>query len=203
MRTLFFVAAVGLVAGTFGMPVASQDPADGEDLFARNLKDWTRTGTGTNPWRLTTGDTLICDRATEQLIPERLFGNGTLTFDYRFRVAAGERIAYRGALFVRRSQDGQGVRIDLGEDCGALTASYTSSSDRQKTVEDRPAKKLARPIGDWNSVEITCEGRTVTVKVNGKSASSLTQADLETGLIALTAEGSEMEFRKMYWKEGK
>jgi hypothetical protein len=203
MRTVFFVAAVGLVASLFGMPAASQDPAGGTDLFERNLKDWSRTGTGTNPWRLTTGDTLIVDgRVSEQLIPERVFASGTLTFDYRFRVTR-DTTNYRGALFVRRSQEGKGVRLDLGDDCGALTASYTGSSDREKTIEDRPSKKVAKPIGDWNTVEVICEGRSITVKVNGKAASALTQVELETGLIALAAEGSEMEFRRMYWKEGK
>src|SRR5215212_60034 len=154
MRTLLFVAAVGLVAGLFGMPAASQDTAGGTDLFVRNMKDWSRTGTGPNPWRLTTGDTLICDaKVPEKYIPERLFANGTLTFEYRF-LPTREKAGYRGGLYVRRGQEGQGVRIDLGDDCGTLTATTFGSSDRQKNVEDRPTTRVARPIGDWNAIEV-------------------------------------------------
>ena len=147
-----------------------------------------RTGTGTSPWRLTTGDTLLCDAgATEQFIPERLFVDGTLTFDYRF-LPDRQKTGYRGAVYVRRSQEGQGVRIDLGEAvCGTLTATVTGSSDREKKIEDRPAKRVANPVGEWNTVEIICEGKSVTVKVNGKPASSLNQGH-RTGLIALAAE---------------
>ncbi|HVK07607.1 MAG TPA: DUF1080 domain-containing protein [Gemmataceae bacterium] len=203
MRTVLFVAVVGLAASLFGMPAASQDAAGGEDLFGRGLKDWTRTGSGPTPWLLTADNVLVCGAGgSEQIAPERVFGNGTLTFDYRFRVTGGAA-GRRAALYVRRSPEGKGVRLDLGDDCGKLTATFTGSSDREKTVESRPGQTVAMPIGDWNTVEVVLDGRSVMVKVNGKPASSVDQADPETGLIAIAAEGSETEFRRMYWREGK
>lgn len=51
--------------------------------------------------------------------------------------------------------------------------------------------------GEWNTMEITCKGGEVIVKVNGDLVNHGTNSTATEGKIALQAEGSVVEFRKV------
>lgn len=53
------------------------------------------------------------------------------------------------------------------------------------------------PAGEWNSMVIECVGDNVKVWVNGELVNHGTGATASKGQIALQAEGSEVEFRKV------
>jgi Domain of Unknown Function (DUF1080) len=205
LRTPLTVFAIGLVAGLIGSPpAASQDREQWTDLFANNLRDWSRSGEGKSPWSLTASGTLICAPAKEFYVPEREFGDGTLQFQYRFRVDdRNPKAVYMAGLSVRRSIEGGGCRVSLGENCGSIAATIVASSDREKTLEMKAPPDLARPAGEWNDAEVRFKVRSVEVHINGKDASSFDRCDLTQGLIAFELEGFEMEFRSVRWKEAK
>ena len=54
-----------------------------------------------------------------------------------------------------------------------------------------------KPVGEWNTMIIECLGRQVKVWVNGDMVNHGTEATANHGQIALQAEGSEVEFRKV------
>jgi len=54
-----------------------------------------------------------------------------------------------------------------------------------------------KPLGEWNTMVITCKGDTVTVSVNGTEVNAGTKSTATQGKIALQAEGTEVEFRKV------
>jgi len=54
-----------------------------------------------------------------------------------------------------------------------------------------------KPVGQWNSMVIEAVGRSIRVWVNGDLVNEGTEATAEHGQIALQAEGSEVEFRKL------
>jgi hypothetical protein len=54
-----------------------------------------------------------------------------------------------------------------------------------------------KPVGEWNTMMIECLGRDVKVWVNGKLVNHGSGATADHGQIALQAEGSEVEFRKV------
>ncbi len=54
-----------------------------------------------------------------------------------------------------------------------------------------------KPLGEWNTMVITCKNDTVTVSVNGTEVNAGTKATALKGKIALQAEGTEVEFRKV------
>ena len=54
-----------------------------------------------------------------------------------------------------------------------------------------------RPLGEWNRMVIEAVGRSLRVWVNGTLVNSGTNATADHGQIALQAEGSEVEFRKL------
>lgn len=200
MRTLVFAPAVGLVAALLVSPPAtSQEQAGWVDLLGRDLKDWTRLGTGKNPWRLTTDRVLVCARANDVYAPDNEFWDGTLEFDYRFN-PTGDNTGYKASVTARRTQSSGGCKVALGDDCGTVTGHFLGNSDRAKEVETRPPEPPGRPAGEWNQVRIRMKGRSVAVEINGKEVGSFDHCDQTHGLVFFEAEGSEIEFRRIRWK---
>ncbi|MBL7223057.1 MAG: DUF1080 domain-containing protein [Candidatus Brocadiae bacterium] len=58
-----------------------------------------------------------------------------------------------------------------------------------------PAEK---PAGEWNTYDITCDGGTVKLVVNGRLMNEGTDANPSSGTICLQSEGSPIEFRNVY-----
>ncbi|MDP3852062.1 MAG: DUF1080 domain-containing protein [Luteolibacter sp.] len=54
-----------------------------------------------------------------------------------------------------------------------------------------------KPLGEWNTMEIECKGDEVKVHVNGTLVNHGSKSSATSGKIALQAEGSEVEFRKV------
>lgn len=54
-----------------------------------------------------------------------------------------------------------------------------------------------RPLGEWNQMIIECTGNEIKVWVNGDMVNHGTNCTASKGQIALQAEGSEVEFRKL------
>jgi len=57
-----------------------------------------------------------------------------------------------------------------------------------------------RPEGEWNTYEITLDGPTLAVVVNGKKVNEATGAHVMPGRIALQSEGGEIHFRRVELK---
>jgi hypothetical protein len=53
------------------------------------------------------------------------------------------------------------------------------------------------PVGEWNTMVIECAGNSIKVWVNGVMVNHGTNCTARKGHIALQAEGSEVEFRKV------
>jgi Domain of Unknown Function (DUF1080) len=54
-----------------------------------------------------------------------------------------------------------------------------------------------KPLGEWNIMQIECKGDEVIVHVNGTLVNHGSKSTATSGRIALQAEGSEVEFRKV------
>ena len=54
-----------------------------------------------------------------------------------------------------------------------------------------------KPVGEWNNMVIECKGNSIKVWVNGDLVNHGTECTAGEGQIALQAEGSEVEFRKV------
>jgi hypothetical protein len=54
-----------------------------------------------------------------------------------------------------------------------------------------------KPVGEWNAMVIEARGRSIKVWVNGDLVNHGTNCTADRGKIALQAEGSEVEFRKL------
>ena len=53
-----------------------------------------------------------------------------------------------------------------------------------------------KPIGEWNTMEVTCDGDRVEVKVNGRVTNTGTAAEPRAGKIFLQSTKNEIFFRR-------
>ncbi len=54
-----------------------------------------------------------------------------------------------------------------------------------------------KPVGEWNAMKIECVASDVKVWVNGALVNEGSRATASSGQIALQAEGTEVEFRRV------
>lgn len=59
------------------------------------------------------------------------------------------------------------------------------------------AQALLKPTGEWNTLEITCNGTRCEVKLNGELASSADDLEPRKGYLGLQGENGQLEFRKL------
>jgi hypothetical protein len=58
-------------------------------------------------------------------------------------------------------------------------------------------KRVYKPAGEWHTYEITCQGETITVALNGTVITSCTSIKNLTGHIGIQGENGLLEFRKI------
>jgi hypothetical protein len=68
-----------------------------------------------------------------------------------------------------------------------------SKSRRIKNLTDNSEN----PVGEWNTMKIECSGNEIKVWVNGTMVNHGFNCTARKGQIAVQAEGSEVEFRKI------
>lgn len=54
-----------------------------------------------------------------------------------------------------------------------------------------------KPIGEWNTMEVVCDGGEVTVHVNGELVNKCSDCSVTKGTISLQSEGTEIHFRNI------
>ena len=62
----------------------------------------------------------------------------------------------------------------------------------------RFADPSEKPLGEWNTGEITCRGNTIEVFVNGVKQNRVDKLPVSAGTIALQMEGYPIEFRNIW-----
>jgi len=77
---------------------------------------------------------------------------------------------------------------------GTDFAEHTDKSDRRVPNKVDDAEK---PLGEWNTMKIVCEGDTITVFVNDREVNKATQTTVTNGGICLQSEGTPIEFRRV------
>jgi hypothetical protein len=86
-----------------------------------------------------------------------------------------------------------------GETKGPKTARFDRPGRNpwQDVKGFRGPHEIEAPTGEWNQMEITCEGKDVSIKVNGHPTLSGTRADPHAGKILVQSEGAEIFFRRL------
>lgn len=83
-------------------------------------------------------------------------------------------------------------------------AKFKELKGHSNQVVPKFAKSNEKPMGQWNSCDVICKGRTMKVYINGKLQNKATHINLKKGYVGFQMEGKPIGFRNIYLiKDGK
>lgn len=77
-------------------------------------------------------------------------------------------------------------------------ADMTEHTDKTKMSVKKPGVLSEKPFGEWNTMEVICQGNSIEVFVNGIFQNSGTSVNVSGGSICLQSEGKEIEFKNVF-----
>lgn len=77
-------------------------------------------------------------------------------------------------------------------------AEMNERTDKSKVVVKKKADSSEKPVGEWNTMEVTCKSNTVEVVVNGVLQNKGTNVNISSGSICLQSEGKDIQFRNVF-----
>ncbi len=183
----------------------------GESVAWKSFSEDPQTGLG-DVWKLADG-VLIC-RGTPKgyLYTQQDFTDFVLRLEWRW--PPGKQPGKGGVLLRMtgehkiwpKSLEAQINTGDAGDFWGLSGYQLSGPADRSKSLDHPQFGKLTnvkkiepveKPSGQWNRYEITAEGDTVTLKINGRLVNRATGCEVTPGKILLTSEGDEIHFRNV------
>lgn len=191
------------------------DPKGWMDLFPdRDLKGWKRLNLDPKAkqrvWGLSEdGKFLEIDGRNgvkEDLLYDKEFVDGIYHVEWRWAKDQGEKPNYNGGVYVRASEDAKmwiqaqvarGAKPPVVGDIIELIPG--DPKPKRVDVIQKGASREA-PVGDWNTYEVTCKGKSVSVWVNGGVTASIDDCPLATGRVGLQAEFALYEVRTVKYK---
>jgi acyl-homoserine-lactone acylase len=169
-------------------------------MFARESAakvDFTDMGLASNAWGV--GSTMTENSKGALLANPHFPYTGTRRF-YESQITVPTYVNFHGAGLLGSPIPQIGFNQNLGW-------SHTVSTSRRFTLYELKLKAgdnlvyvkdgAEKPIGEWNTMEITCKGGDVTVKVNGQLVNEGKNCSIKEGAISLQSEGAPIEFRKV------
>jgi intracellular sulfur oxidation DsrE/DsrF family protein len=211
-RTARNVSLAFALAVAFTTTIRGQDAGGWIDLLAGagpELKGWTRgpipPGGTLNPesqWSL--------DAATGHLVCEGDGGHEWLRWDtelsdfifrgeFRYTPVEGKK-KYNSGMYARNSADATiWHQAQFGDGNGGFLFGETMVGGERKffslakEVRDAPV----RPAGEWNTVEIRCQGQDMILAINGEMTCALHDCEVPSGHVGVEAEGYRIEFRNL------
>lgn len=153
-------------------------------------------------WQVKDGVLLIDGvGAKEMLLTEREFSDGVLRVEWRFLPGEGANPVYNGGVYVRTPFDGkswvqlQVAHVDKPPVVGDLIAQVPASTERINVFQTGASP--AKPIGEWNTYEVSARGKSIDLRVNGQHTVTWADCPLASGHVGLQAEGAVIEVRKL------
>lgn len=221
MRSLKFFAAVATGFILTGTTALSQSSS----LFnGRDLSGWhadvpalDTASALTSPFIVRNGLLVSLGKPGGHLITDKIYQNYRLEVEYRFASTPGNcgvlvhasrpRALYGmfpQSIEVQMENKNAGDFWCIVEDI-EVPDMETRRGPKEKwgIVEGRNRRiqnltdDSENPVGEWNTMEIECRGNEIKVWVNGDMVNHGFNCTARKGQIAVQAEGSEVEFRKI------
>ncbi|HVE43054.1 MAG TPA: DUF1080 domain-containing protein [Planctomycetota bacterium] len=220
MKVAWMVVMAALAGlGQDSKSALESDPSGWVDVFpGKDFKGWKRLPLDPGAPLATKavwshsedGKMLRCDGTggvKELLLNDEERGDGIFHVEWRWGKDQGEKPTYNGGIYLRSSEDGrtwiqaQVARGPKPPVVGDFIGMLMEDGKPKRT--DLPQKGPSReaPVGEWNTYEITCKGKTITLWVNGAVTCVWEDFPLPKGRLGLQAEFAAYEFRSLKWKK--
>ncbi len=212
----FSVSALLLSLAFFSLASADDQPADMGfvPLFdGETLEGWQGS---VNGYAVEDGAIVCKPRGGGNLYTAKEYANFHLKFEFKLTEGANNGIGIRTPMKTDAAYSGMEIQV---LDNTAQKYANLKPYQYHGSIYGVAAAKRGhlKPVGEWNSQEIICNGKQVTVILNGET---IVDADIEKastpktidgknhpglkrdkGYIAFCGHGSRVEFRKLMLKE--
>ena len=153
-------------------------------------------------WKIDkTAGTVLCEGngGHEMLRYDTDYKDFVLHAEWKYTKVADENAKYNSGVFVRNDADGTIWHQAQPAQTGAYLFGNTLVNGQQKrvTLKDKVKENTIKPVGEWNTFEITAKGSTLSLVANGKLVSEWTDCEVLHGYVGLEAEGFRVEFRNI------
>jgi hypothetical protein len=197
----------------------ADDPKPPEGFTAlfngKDLTGWKATGK-MEQWLAESGVIVCKGGGGGFLMTEKEYGDFELRCEYRW-----EKEGTNSGIALRAPAKGDpayvGMEIQLIDDENWEKVHKFKLADYQHTgsiYDVQPAKPATnKPVGEWNSVRIVCQGRKVTIEQNGKELVNANLDDYakkydkhpglkrDKGHVGFQSYNTRVEFRNVFIKE--
>ena len=199
--------------------------AQSHNLFnGKDLKGWhidvpelETSATSRNPFIVRNGMLVSLGTPEGHLITDSVYQNFRLQVEYRFAGVPGNcgvlvfastpRSLYKmfpKSIEVQMMHKNAGdfwcivenIEVPNMESRRGPKAKWGITEGKERRIKNL-TDNSEKPVGEWNSMTIECLGNSIKVWVNGDLVNYGFNATANKGNIALQAEGSEVEFRKV------
>jgi len=218
MRFVYPVLIPGLLAATSVMAADFTPLYNGKDLAGWHVKDELNHA---NVWHAD-GEILRVRKAPKGdggwLTTDRPYGDFVLRLEWRIPKNGNSGVGLRYPAEGEPAHEGLEIQIldDASPDNAQRPPEELTGS---LYVEEAPLRKADKPVGEWNTMEITCQGSALIVVTNGVETQHLDLDKLTVlhghhrqykpvsqrahqGFLGLQGDrGEEVEFRNIMIKE--
>jgi hypothetical protein len=176
-----------------------------------DLKGWYRVPVppqgklGREQWHRE-GGVLVCDGdgGHDMLLFDKEIGDAIFHVEFCYTRIEG-KTGYNSGAYVRNSRDGaiwHQAQFGDAKD-GYLFGETTVSEGKKKffNLKNKVTDMRVKPAGEWNTLEVTAQGRTLTLWVNGAVTCQFEDCGTAKGYVGLEGEGYRIEFRNLKIKE--
>jgi len=214
-RWLLFPLAVALCAAPAAPSADPKAPEGSEPLFnGKDLSGWKVFGGKTSDWGVD-GGILYTAGHGGWLLTEKEYSDFTLHVEYKVPKGGNSGVALRAPRIGNVSYTGMEIQI-LDDPWYKDPTKYKGIRRVQLTGAVYgvvpPSKEAVKPAGQWNEMDITANGRHVTVRVNGTKVVDANLDDYKAharehpgilrnkGHLGLQSHTDRVEFRNVYVK---
>ena len=228
MRPRYALAVAGWLAASAAGLVAQEQGFtplfNGKDLtgwvYGRRGDAENKTGKG---YQVENGVLFTTKEDGGNLFTEKEYSDFTLRFEFKLTENANNGIGIRAPLAGDAAY--AGIEIQVLDDSGSQYTALRPAQYHGSVYHMFPAKRgFQKPVGEWNSQEITVKGRQITVTLNGVTIVDANLDDVKDeellakhrdlsrpegsrgvantkGHIGLLGHGTRVEFRNIRIKE--
>jgi cephalosporin-C deacetylase len=149
---------------------------------------------------------LICDGdgGHDMLLFDRELGDAIFHFEFCYTKVEG-KTGYNSGAYVRNSKDGAiWHQAQFGDAKDGYLFGQTSAAEGKKksfNLSKQVKDGRVKPTGEWNTMEVTARGSTLSLWVNGAVTCRFDECGLPQGRVGLEGEGYRIEFRNLRIKE--
>ncbi len=133
---------------------------------------------------------LVCKKGTAgNLFLEKEYADFTIRFEFRLTTGANNGLGIRCPLKPQGNLHLDGMELQILDNTAPQYATLKPYQYHGSVYGIQPAKReFLKPLGEWNSQEVTVQGRRVKVTLNG---TAIVDVDLDEATKGGTMDGAE------------